>query len=535
MKIRYAFLTAVLVALLVVLGSVSVMPTAFASAEYEIRDVDGEVEYVGNKQFYNAKDGCDINIYFTAEAYANIEKVVYEAVKLSSIVDTVNVDETNVIKLSDGQEKLTDSPVTVKKEDFRKKDSSNRYYFTLSTKVNCAYVFTVYVVGEEEPYYGTSLKNDERTNVVYCTRIDGSNPTAYAEFDYFDSGNICFKVTVKGNVNKDKHFADSGIKAFSVIKSLNGKETVVDEVTSVGQLYYYNLKVDQNEIATYYLDIIDNVGNATRSKVMEMNTDTDDVTTACDRVIDRLEELDYYEDFSPYVLKRLKNARAEYYVALQNGTTTAEELQSLASKCAEVMGEIKDLEEKKENNLADITLKNYNTEYLGGKIKLENSYGAPILYGDRGVMTITVAELSLDRVDKTAEMEAGKVKEADYVLAITTELSVEEDIVVAQSSDYMKLVLPKVFSEKIVCVQTADVEGGKEYIPCEYVVGKDYTEVFVLYSTGTLNVFVGVESSFDYLYLLFIIPAVAIVAVAVILIVKKPFAGKINKKKKKDK
>jgi len=501
-------------------------------------------ELVGKNKYADGVNGCDYEIILNGDCYDKLIRVTYETVKLGTVADSVTVNEKNEITLISGQLK-EEGVKTVTKSEVKKKENSEKYYFTVHAQYNCAFVFTVYAYNsenEETAYYGDSYGTDGsgRTNILYCKIIDNSAPVAYAEFDCFDSGKWVFNVTVRGNRLSDVSSADSGLSAFTVRKKVNGTVTDIEEVKNIGSSsYVYILKVG-SEKAVYFVDIEDNVGNLGRNTLTEFNGTTDpDIEAAVTNAQNRL-KTEKYADFSPDISDRLKKAYDAYYVALQNGEDNKKK-EKLRQSCLDILGEINRYENLKAQGLADLTVKNYNKDYFGGAIKALNSACLPVKYGEGAVLTVAVTKLTIGEADGGAVKAAG-IKKAESTYAVTLETEVGNTVLAEKCSEKLRLSIPKELSVNSVAVQK--VEGDETiYEQCGVTVANGYTEISVDYPSGTVYLFVGTTNNDNLKYLAFlaILPIGGIIAFIAVLVKKRrevmllQEGGKKTRSKRKNK
>lgn len=524
----FAFVIATICMLSVTLA-LATEESAYAATEgvYEL----SEFTQVGGEHYSNGIDENNLieyKVMVREDAYENLIRVEYDVVRLGSIADTVTVDDSNNVELSSGQIKVSENNV-VAKEEIQKQQNSSKYAFTVKTDINCAFVFTVYYLdaeGDETPCYGSSYGTNgtERTNILYCKKIDSSAPTAYFDDVTYDSGYWVVDVVIKGNKNEDKASADSGLKAFSVIKKdpVSGAEETIDEVKDIGATQYrYKLRVTKAK-AAYYLDIVDFANNGTTSKILEFFDYTYDkgFETA---VSNSLNKIKADETISDKLVESFTKAYEEYSFVIQT-TTDDEEINKKKQSCYGYMERIAAFEKMKEEGLTDLTVKNYNTEYFGGEITFSDSSAFPIKYGDGAVATISVSFLSENSVDKSAEMSVAEIRKADALYAVTIATETEGVALQEAIDGVAELRIPAEFDKNDVAFVMKSAGEKTEYAVCDYVVGNGYTLVYIPYTSGTVNIFVGISDSLNWLWSLTAIPVIA-AAVAVPIIIK-------NKKKK---
>lgn len=534
---KYAVIV-VLISILAVILAIGSAGTAFAYVS-ETDYILDKFETVGNSLYQNKTEGCTYRVLINSEAYESLSKITYEKVRLSSLADKVTVDASNNITLHSGQI-LLESKVTVEKSEFKRKENTENYYFTVSAKENCAFVFTSYYFNsenEEVAVYGDNYGTDgsQRSNVLYCRTIDSSNPIAYAEFNCFDSGKWVFDVTVKGNRNSDVASADSGIKHYKFLYSeksdINDPNAVViAEVTNVGRTQdLYRLSVPEKKGA-YFIDIIDNVGNETVVKLQEFSGASDpDIYTAVTNMTNRLKD-EYYSDFSPKLSEKLQKAYDSYYLILQNSESSESAKSSARQECYDVLREINGYMELKKQGKADVVIRNYNQEFFNGEIDIVNSSALPIKYGDRTVLRIMVSNPDFSTADSVALSTAGVKKVGEFYVVTLETAGVEEETV--ECKEKLKLKIPREFSrEDTYFVFRASVNDKDVYENCDFSVGIGYTEVSVSYASGTLFIFDGAKKQdLTWLWSLVALPVLAVAVVAVVVVKKK---GKVTKRHSK--
>ena len=506
----FIILTIFIATLILAVSAGTVAYADATEADFELSDF----EQVGGDRYCNGTDGNEatFRVKINEAAYEKIIKVRYDVIKMTSLVDTVTVDDENNVTLSSGQVKISENNV-IEKSEITKLPNTSKYAFTVKAKQNCAFVFSVYYYdseGKEGVCYGSRYGENGagRNNILYCFKIDDSNPSAYYDDVTFDSGYWVFDVLVKGNLNSDTASADSGIKSFAVVKRTSAGEKIIDRV----------------EKASYYLDIVDYAGNGTTSKIVEFNDSSYDAgfETA---VSNKLTKLKSDEKYSAAFVEKFQKSYDEYYFCIQSSDATEAEIKAKMAVCYDYMAKAADYDKMRENGLSDVTVKNYNTEYFGGDIELINSSSFPVKYGDNAVMTISVAMFDAKAIDKTAEKNALGIKNAKTVYATAINTEIDGKTVVSKCETAAEIKIPTELKKgDAYIVMTVDGDT-KEYLVCDYVVGNGYTVVYLPYSSGVLNIFTGVKSDLLWLWSLTAIPVIAAAAVIPIII----------KKKKKDK
>lgn len=530
---RVFIILTIFIATLILAVSVGAVAYADATeADFELSDF----EQVGGDRYCNGTDGNEatFRVKINEAAYEKIIKVRYDVIKMTSLVDKVTVDDENNVTLSSGQVKISENNV-IEKSEITKLPNSSKFAFTVKAKQNCAFVFSVYYYdseGKESVCYGSRYGENGagRNNILYCFKIDDSNPSAYYDDVTFDSGYWVFDVLVKGNLNSDTASADSGIKSFAVVKRTSTGEKVIDRVENIGSTQYrYKLKITK-EKARYYLDIVDYAGNGTTSKIVEFNDTSYDAgfETA---VNNKLTKLKSDEKYSAAFVEKFSKSYDEYYFCIQSSDATEAEIKAKMAVCYDYMAKIANYDKMRENGLSDVTVKNYNTEYFGGDIELINSSSFPVKYGDNAVTTISVAMFDAKAIDKTAEKNALGIKNAKTVYATAINTEIDGKTVVNRCETAAEIKIPTELKKGDAYI-VMTVEGEtKEYIVCDFVAGNGYTVVYLPYSSGVLNIFTGVKSDLLWLWSLTAIPVIAAAAVIPIIIKKRKNVKSVKKEK----
>lgn len=533
-RIRRTFIVlTIFIATLILAVSTGAAAYADATeADFELSDF----EQVGGEHYCNGTDGNEaiFRVKINEAAYEKIIKVRYDVIKMTSKADTVTVDDENNVTLSPGQVKISENNV-IEKSEITKLPNTSKYAFTVKTNENCAFVFSVYYYdseNKENVCYGSRYGEDgsKKNNILYCFKIDNSNPSAYYDDVTFDSGYWVFDVFIKGNLNSDAASADSGIKSFAVVKRTATGESIIDRVENIGGTQYrYKLKITK-EKAAYYLDIVDYAGNGTTSKIVEFNDVSYDAgfETA---VTNKLTKLKSDEKYSATFVEKFQKSYDEYYFCIQSVDATEADIKAKMAVCYDYMSKAADYDKMCENGLSDVTVKNYNTEYFGGEIELTDSSSFPVKYGDNAVTTISVAMFDAKTVDKTAEKQVLGIKDAKTIYAVSINTEIDGKTVISKCETYAAIKIPTELKKgDAYVVMTVDGET-KEYIVCDYLVGNGYTVVYLPYSSGVLNIFTGVKSDLLWLWSLTAIPVIAAAVVIPIIIKKKK--DKTNGKKEK--
>lgn len=489
----------------------------FASAT-EADYILSSFERVGQANYYSAADGCTYRVPISESAYNNFIRVEYDMIVINDAFDEVELDEKNN-PTSDRKYVEGGENIVVHKENLKQYANATplkKYYFEINAKEWCAFVFTVYYLenGEETQTYGS--------DVFYCRSIDNSNPTAYYNDWTYVSGKYEFNVVVTDVRQDTPRSAYSGIKKFTVLKYVSGKGTEkIDEVDNINSNNYnYVLKAGTGK-AIYYIDVIDNVGNGTRVKIVEFTEISHDSGFES-AVGNQIESLQKDDSFSDSVKNDLTRAYYAYYLVIQE---TNDELKITAAmnEVYKVMKYIAELNELKKAGEKEYVVRNINTEYFNGEILINNAGLAyeEQKYGEKAYYTVSVAQFDPLKADRKAEMNFLGIGKAEELYTISLGVVNGESEIKQAFKVPLELRLPTEF-KKVTAVQTiTDEEGNKTYAECAVVYGNGYTVISVPYSYGVINLFSGTSPNLRLLWLLTLIPVIAGVSVAVVFIVKK--------------
>lgn len=483
-------------------------------SEFYIKSKD--VEY-DNSRYYNHIDGLTFRVPLSEIVYESFVKAEISVVPLKHDFDEIEVDGEN--KLTSDHEVKT--KITVNKSDLKSYSSPSprrRAYFEITANEWCAFVFTVfYDNGGIEPAeaYGS--------DILYCTALDTSAPTASINGNaQYVGDKIVFNIEVKGNQNGATLTADSGIKEFTVIKAEDGKEPVVygEPVKNIsGNIYNFTLTVGM-EKASYFMDIVDNARNGSRVKILSFNNDSYDKGFEV-AVRNKIESMEKDDAYAESLVKELKDAYMEYYLTIQE-TEDEAEIKNAMNKCRGLLGYIKELDDMRKEGEKEFSVRNFNTEYLGGDILPMNAgraYGAQ-KYGDKVEYSFSTAKYEINSVDRSAETEFLGIKKAKELYTITVAVTNGGSDVKIEFDEALQIRLPKRTSD-LKAVQTIkDDDGGVSRKECSVAYGEDFTVIYIPYSYGSVDIFV-INGTNDALWALMAIPAAGIIAAATVLIIKK--------------
>lgn len=474
-------------------------------------------EVKGTASNYNGVDGCVYVVPIKEEVYKNILSVTVTVVKLKE------ADTTESTVQTDGENNVTSGHAlietfTVEKTGmtvYEKPTPNKHAYFEITAKQWCAFVFTVkYMSGTEE-------KTAYDPEILYCRAIDNSVPEAYYLSWSYESGQYVFDVTVRGNKRGYTLSSDSGLKAFTVLKYSGGAWTKIEEITvSGGSTYNYRLKTTPGN-AVYYMDIIDNVGNGARCRIVELKQTTYDKGFES-AVENQISDLASYDDFSEELKAELEKEYYTYYLLIQDSTATETEIKEAQNVVYETMAYIAKLQEMKAEGVKEYTVLNPYVEYFGGEIAVLNpAVFASQKYGEKAEYIFQTAYYDPDSVDRAAEKKLLGIRNPKELYTVTFTLRKDGEEVKEDFSEPLAVKLPFDKGEVSVSLTYTDAEGNKTVKECKVGYGTDYTVIYLDKSYGQINIFVGSEADLRWLWFLTVIPVAAVIAVTVILIRRK--------------
>lgn len=481
-------------------------PTAVGASAY-VAESDfylTKFETLRSDLFYNAEEGCVYRVPLARSTYENIVKVEYDVVPLNSKTDEIAVDEKN--KVTPERDNIEHFTVTkAEMTEYPNKNERKHAYFDITARKQSAFVFTVHY-GDGQVAYGSEI--------LYCLSIDSSAPEAYYTNIVYENGAYVFKITINGNKRSDTLSANSGLRSFTVLRrSEDAQWTKLHEQSVNGQLSTtYDLRT-VNGRATYYMDIVDNVGNATRVEIVTFTDQKiDGLTTAADNALDDMEIYDYSEKLK----SSLREAKLRYEGVLRIENADEEELKKSSEAVREILGYFARLEELRKQGKKEYEIKTLNTEYLG-EVDIVNSgaANADFKYGDKANYVITVARFTENEVDRDGVKKFSGVKRAKVIYTLTLALNDGANDVRKKFDEPIIIRIPRELSN-VTAAQTAD--GG--FSKVKITVGNGYTDIAAEYSYGTIDIFV-LGASYDYLWFLTLIPAAVAAGIAAAVIVKR--------------
>ena len=474
-------------------------------------------EVKGTANYYNGVDGCVYVVPIKEEAYENILSVTVTVVKLKE------VDTTESTVQTDGENNVTSGHEIVKTFTVDKAEMSvyaqpnpNKYaYFEITATQWCAFVFTVKYMS------GTEKKTAYDSEILYCRAIDNSVPEAYYLSWSYESGQYVFDVTVRGNKREYTLSADSGLKAFTVLKYSGGAWTKIEEITvSGGSTYNYRLKTTAGN-AVYYVDIIDNVGNGARCKIVELKETTYDKGFES-AVENQITELQSYDDFSEELKAELEKEYYTYFLLIQNSEASETEIKEAQNVVYETMAYIAELKKMKAEGVKEYTVLNPYVEYFGGNIEIRNSAVlASQKYGEKAEYIFQTSYYNPDGVDRTEEKKVLGISSAKELYTVNFTLRKDGTEVREEFSEPLLVKMPFYKGEVSVSVTYFDENGQKTVEKCKVGYGTDYTTIYLDKSFGQINIFIGSKADLRWLWFLTVIPVAAVIAVTVILIRRK--------------
>lgn len=382
--------------------------------------------------YSNAQDGTKIKISMSEEQYNRTNSVKYHLVKINDSADevTYDADEIYINSKTVGENDIISNGEIVNFTVYENANSYRYAYFEITAYEWCAIVLDVVF---------DSTKHSYSSFVYKIINIDNSKPYAYYKNWTFESGYYIFNVIVNDNQPKAVRTASSGLKKVEILKETNGAAQVIysEDVTIQG-IYSYKLKTDSNK-AKYFVRATDYAGNQGSTLILEFLSASynADFESAAKNSID---ELKLYKDYyTPSLLDRLEDGFAAYYLYVQQydsadesaKVTTKTRVESQISTVTSIMGEYAKAKEFFGKGVKDFSLEIINPEYIEG-VKISNAEKAyaSLLYGEKALFTLILAEFDLSKVDKSEEISFSKIRNADRVINITlnTKNSVEGEI-----------------------------------------------------------------------------------------------------------
>lgn len=468
--------------------------------------------------YFTKETGCKIKFLVPEELYNSYSlKITYQRVKLNA-PEYENVDDY----VSDGEVtsenfEVLDEKGTVavgSKSDITV--SGSTYYFELTTKENCAYIFTV----ERQGSRTEEAKTEYQT--IYFRKIDYAAPTFTVVSSVWRATgmNVSFLVFD----NKTAGSATSGIKTVSIYE--NGEEDPAftkDYGTGVSKTDLLSFVSEFNK--EYYVVMTDYAGNKTEKlKFPSFASDVYDATAeaSAENAISDLSNGKYTDGITYAV-----NEAFYKYMAVTRDTAKTEQEKQAA--LAELNAAITLY------NSAKNLYNNGNGSKVTVKTEIVNGESAPELtlvgaeaglsflkIGDEVTITLSAAHYAKGEITKDAELikqADDEMKSADeaYVVQIKT-VSSEEGEIRREFAAVPEIRLNLGESEKVAAVQTVySTTGGKTYYRCIVVKHVDGTvSVSVPYTGGTVTVFVEREN--NNLYWLFALTAIPLLIGAALLI-----------------
>lgn len=467
--------------------------------------------------YFTKETGCKIKFLVPEELYNSYSlKITYQRVKLNA-PEYENVDDY----VSDGEVtsenfEVLDEKGTVavgSKSDITV--SGSTYSFELTTKENCAYVFTV----ERQGSRTEEVKTEYQT--IYFRKIDYAAPTFIKVSAAWRANgmNVSFRVFD----NKTGGSATSGIKTVSIYE--NGADEPAftkDYGTGVSKADLSFVSEFNHE---YYVVMTDYAGNATEKlKFPSFASDVYDATAeaSAENAINDLNSGKYTDGITYAV-----NEAFYKYMAVTRDTAKTEQEKHAA--LAELNAAITLY------NAAKNLYNNGNGSKVTLKTEIVNGLSAPDLaivgaeaglsflkIGDEVTITLSAAHYAKGEITKDAELikqADDEMKSADeaFVVQVKT-VSAEEGEIRREFAAVPEIRLNLGESEKVAAVQTVySTTGGKTYYRCIVVKHVDGTvSVSVPYTGGTVTVFVEREN--NNLYWLFSLTAIPLLIGAALLI-----------------
>jgi hypothetical protein len=535
----YEIIIFIFIFIVLLFSSINISSDNAIATECSVRFDETAFSYVpteelSNSLFANGIDGATIRVNVTSEQDALITSVKYTLVKIDTTSDSItSYDGDNIFlnsKAIDSDDVLDSGTILNENFIMYTSYSDSKYkYFDIVAKEWCIIVLDI--TYDDDSDEGTGLSYDSDTYSVI--NIDNSLPSAYYSTYTFDSGYYNFTVKISGNETLYSRSANSGIDSIRITKLVNGVSSTITTIESVNSYpYIYTLTVD-NQRASYYATILDNVGNYNTCLIVSFNSSSYNVDfeSAVNNAIDELSATDVY---SSYLLSSLEEAYAQYYLLVQEWDETTDEdtLEELEADIEEQILVCTDIESDiaYARTLYNIGVKDYelniiNEEYLEGieLINVESAYGM-LLYGETATFTIVLADYDINKVDKSAEIEVSELKNVTDVLDLTfsTVNNINEDEIIFDTP--LQIKVPITDYGSVSCVVKIIDENGNEVIEkLDYTEYSGYITIDMPYADGVISIIIG-DSTFNKLwYLLFLL--VIPIGICIFFVVR-------NKKKK---
>lgn len=504
----------IIIAAVALSAALSLAQTAYAET------ISYKLSFTQPTDFFTRETGYTLQVEVPDALYDAYElKITYQRVELNEpALDKV---ESYVADGAITTDKfvILDEKGTIAAEKGDIKTSGSKKYFEVTTKENCAYIFTI---ERKDSATDEEIKTGE-TQIIYFRKIDYAAPT-------FAKTNTVWQATgMKASFivydDKETQSAMSGIRTVKIYE--NGEEEPVfeKEYSSEGRASsgYLSHTCEYNK--RYYIEMTDFAGNTSGKR--EFAYFENDVYNAvaeadAENAINDLGGGKY----TNIIMTTVTRAYAEYLVVTRDETKTEEEKQAALNDLNEAIALYNAAKKLYDNgNGSKITL---DIEVVNG----ESAQGLTIVGAEAGLSFLKIgdnAKITLSAANYTkTEFTRNEtlLKEADddmksadeaYVIAIKT-VSDEEGEIRKEFASAPEIRFMVGETEKIAAVQTVyTVTGGVKYYRCVVVKHVDGTvSVATPHTGGTVTVFVVREH--NDLYWLFSLTAIPLVVGAAMLI-----------------
>lgn len=500
--------------------------TAYAStitSDYTMGD--GSYSLKEDKAYFSPLEGCTYVFTIKEDINFPIEEIRFSAYQVYDYQD-IYYDKDGNIENDFAKDKNGEEMDNVLVEFLDDSISFNQH-----GKRNLNFEITMYewAAFQIDVHYKDSETQEafvEQSDFIYCTSIDSSPPFIYLYPNPVFVGNgYRFEFRVTSNSQKDYRSADSGLKSVRVYRNVDGEEETVKEYTS----FSTSTMLDAALIAVkgeYWIEAYDKVDNHSFGRVIKIDYDIETLNRiySVDTVLRNAEE--YRAD----LIENLREKYIDWQLLSLDKDNSKETVKAARLEVMEAQRLCAEAE-----RLFEVELLNSN--YFDGDIVVENFKEANFTHtvkGEKATLQIAFAEYDLKRHNFNVLLEAAKMQDADFVLAL--DIKTLSDIKKIQKTDFeeeIEITIPIKNYKKVVALLETQAEGGKQYSKLKIDEGVSWVKVYVPSTHQKVHLVIQTDESSNNLYWLFLLLIIPI-GVIVVLLRKKIFKSVAKKCEDKD-
>ena len=500
------------------MGTAAFMSTtevAYADSPYTLRF--GEPE---DQTLRTGDNEYTVNVYvpraLCLEAY--YYEITYTRVELNAISEKNNL-KTNEGVFTSKLNKVLEENVKVTDVTILENGTEEKYgKFTVSSKVNCAWAFTVKYRNTDQD----EVTYEFDTKILYCAVFDDAAPSILIppvtkgiyRLEWVSGSYRINRILTDG-----KNVGANGVSGLNKATLYKRSESNGSEEYELMEEFFYNGSKSEeiwscvvpNGVVSYYLEVTDRAGNDTGKVLLETFSDSRynaGLESAVEIALEDLNETEYSREIS----YGLQSAYSKYLTTTRSTATTNDEKLSAQSDLYQALQAYQTAKQEYDDGVVNVTVE-INDRTVIPSLQAMGLFSSLrfLKRGDTGTITLTPNKITA--TDKPAVLQQVGWENATSAYSIYIETNTTDAHKIRRAFSVPLILKMKLEeSEKIVAVQEVfDTNGNVSYYECNVVEYADGTvSVDVPQTAGTVYILLDSGKKKSNLYWLFSLTAIPV-------------------------